>query len=1011
MGAARALAMAALLAAGAGRAGADGYEHPIVAQIVIDAPPGVDAGALERLVAVRPGDSLDRRAVRRAVQRVYGSGQCANVVARTRPAATPGAVDLVLECVPRRVIAAVHVVRQGSWRQVDEAGVRRAVALAQGEELWEGRLEEAAARVRALLARRGYRQARVDATAQGERQVTVELAVTPGEPTRVDAVDLGAAAAAVAARLRAGLALQRGAVLDLDVLDEDVRTLGVLLRRERFLRGRVGAPAVTVEGTRARVEIPVDPGPRFEFRFVGASAFRRRELLDSLGLDAEQALDAAAIESAAGHLRAFYQQQGHAAVRVSASETDTASRVVVVFRIDEGRTYRVRSVRFTGVTRDARWLRDRLDEAVTGAAPPVAGAADGDAERLAKASGSPADVRTRAPVDPRDVWNPPVWDRAVQRLVDAYRADGYLAASHERTRVTLDARTGAVDVEVALREGVQTRVASVEFEGQQRVPARELQREARIAAGDPLGYGAVEATRAGLLTLYGRRGFLYAQVTASDELSPDHTSAAVRFRIEEGPQVRLGNVVVSGARRTREDLVREVLALRPGDVYEPEAAARSQAALLRLNVFRSVGLRLADADVPAETKDLTVEVAERPWRTLAPGIGFSLANGPRAFVELVQPNLFGRALELTARAKVNYPLDTFRPDLVGKPFMDRVEGRADVGLHDPRVPLFGTQVGARVDAIVERLHRLAYDLGRASTVFGLDVPVWSRVTVSLQYELEFDHITRSSALDSIALTQADLERLRFPEGFTTLHSIRPVFVVDLRDNPLHPRTGLLASGTLEYVHSLGSSNDGLIFGLFQGSDVYTNMMKLSGTVTGYVPVGAQSVFALSFRLGRVVPLDSSSQTIGPKRFFLGGAATMRGYEEDEMIPQDARPAYLGQVRSCATSLSGVACSQAAQQAAQGQMLVSEGGEAFVLAKAELRVPLRPSVEAGLFADLGNLWTDPGLLSLFDLRANVGFGLRFSSPIGPAVLDFGFNVNPDTRLGERLFAPHFSIGLF
>jgi hypothetical protein len=52
-----------------------------------------------------------------------------------------------------------------------------------------------------------------------------------------------------------------------------------------------------------------------------------------------------------------------------------------------------------------------------------------------------------------------------------------------------------------------------------------------------------------------------------------------------------------------------------------------------------------------------------------------------------------------------------------------------------------------------------------------------------------------------------------------------------------------------------------------------------------------------------------------------------------------------------------------------------------------------------------------LVDLTMLRYNIGFGLRFASPIGPAVLDFGFNISPDSRLGESTFAPHFSIGVF
>ncbi|HEX8910655.1 MAG TPA: BamA/TamA family outer membrane protein, partial [Anaeromyxobacteraceae bacterium] len=217
--------------------------------------------------------------------------------------------------------------------------------------------------------------------------------------------------------------------------------------------------------------------------------------------------------------------------------------------------------------------------------------------------------------------------------------------------------------------------------------------------------------------------------------------------------------------------------------------------------------------------------------------------------------------------------------------------------------------------------------------------------------------------------------------------------------------GWLATGTADYSHSLGG-----LLGILPGSDSYTNMVRLSGTLSGYLPLGA-SVFALSLRGGRVLPLNRDSQTIGPKRFFLGGAASMRGYGEDEMIPEDVRGVYLDQVRACASSLSSLACTPAARQLAAGQFLASEGGESFVNAKAELRFPLRESVEMGLFADAGNLWLDPRVGSITDLRLNVGAGLRFLTPIGPAVLDIGLNPSPDERLGESYIAPHFSIGMF
>ncbi len=982
---------------------------PVVDEVALRAPPGEDLARLRALVSVRPGEELSIRELRRTVVALFALGRFSDVVARTEPRA-PGHALLVLECLPRRLVASVRLVRPPGAPLPDDR-VRRALALAPGDELWNGRLEAAVERVRAACARAGYRAASVRARAEGTTEAAVVVEVDEGLPTRVGSLRFAPAPGLAPAALAEGLASRPGAVLDLDALGEDVRALRARLRREGFLRARVGTPSVAVNGGLASVDIPIDAGPKIEVRFAGEESFTAADLRPALGLETEAALDAPALDAAAGRVRAFYVARGFATAEVRATEWSGGGRVAFVFTVREGRRYRVREVTFPGATRrPPAWLRARLEETLAALPAPDLPAMRADAERLARASGLPATVRSPAQVEPQHVWDPPAWDAATLAVVELYRADGYLDAAYEGTRATLDARAGTCDLAIRLREGVRTMVERVEIEGSAAVRPERLRGEARIAAGEPLSYGAVEATRAAFLALYARSGHLYARVTDEETFSPDRSRATVRFRTEEGPEVRVRSVSITGAPRTQENVIREAVGIGPGDVYDPEAAARGQAALLRLGIFRSVGLRLSDADVAEGSKDLLVELTERPWRTLAPGFGFSLANGPRAFIELVEPNLGGRALELAARAKVNYPLGTFRPDLATRPPAERVEGRADVGLHHPRVHLLGLAFGARVDGIVERLHRRAYDLSRGSTVVGADLPLASRITLSLQYELEVDHIVKSDAAASVALTRADVERLRFPEGVTTLQSFRPVLALDFRDSSVQPRRGWLATGTADYARSIGTASDRLLFGLVHGSDVFTHMLKLSGTLSGYLPAGA-SVVAVSLRGGRVLPLDPASQTIGPKRFFLGGAATMRGYGEDEMIPQDVRAAYVEGVRACASSLSGAGCSTAARQLAAGQGLTSEGGESFLLAKAELRVPLRESVEAGLFADVGNLWLDPRAATVTNLRLSVGAGLRFVTPVGPAVLDVGIDTTPDARLGESVWAPHFSIGVF
>jgi outer membrane protein assembly factor BamA len=317
--------------------------------------------------------------------------------------------------------------------------------------------------------------------------------------------------------------------------------------------------------------------------------------------------------------------------------------------------------------------------------------------------------------------------------------------------------------------------------------------------------------------------------------------------------------------------------------------------------------------------------------------------------------------------------------------------------------------GGRLDLIGEILHRRAYDLRRVTGVAGVDFGVTSRVAFSLQYELEVDRIQKSDAVGF--LTQADVERLRFDEGVTTLHALRPSLSLDYRDNSSHPHHGWFAQGAAEWAHSLGGPQERLLLGALPGSDIHTNLVKLSGAASTYLPFGGATVVALSLRGGKVFPLDQRSRTVVPRRFFLGGATTMRGYGEEEMIQQDVRDQLAAEARECQASISKVGCTERGKRILAGERPVSEGGEAFVLGKAELRQRLHGNLEGALFADVGNLWLDPSRYRLVDLRVNAGFGIRFVTPIGPAVLDIGFNLMPDRALNESIVAPHFTIGMF
>ncbi len=981
-------------------------------------PEHEDDPALEALVVLERGAPVTVPALRRTVTRLFQSGRCRDVVVTGREAAAPAGaggewIDLTVECLPPRILAAATWAFEGPT-PLGERELKGELQVALGDPIDQDDVERISARMVAALRQRGHLAAVVDGRLAGQPAATLHLVVKAGPPTLVTAVRLPGAGADEAG-LRARLATRPGELLVGERLRADQETLVAALHAAGRRRARVGAASVhDVEGG-VEVMFPVQPGPLVALEVRGAEQFTGAELAAQLQLDGGAGLDAAAIEAGLERLRVFYRAHGHALARFEAEERRLGEGLVVTIHVTEGRPYRLRGLRVEGAEgRGEAVVNDRLralleeEQGTPPASPP------NDLARALEASIPTAPPRRAPPPRPapETLLDEVPTDRALARLVEEYQNDGYLEATSLGWSVETDADRGTLEVVVRLREGERTTVDSIGFEGNAQVPLTDLAREARLAPGRPLVFEQVEATRSALLRLYLARGFLYARVEAKEEIDRERHLAALRFVVDEGPRVRIGRVLVSGNRRTRASVIRRAVSVREGEPYDPEAVARTQTALLALGVFRSVGLRLSDAETPEAVKDLNIELSERPWLYVSTGAGFSLANGPRAAVEWGQPNLLGRALELTSRAKINYPLEYFRPDLQNVSPKNRWEGRADVGLRAPQFTPW--PMAGRLDVIAERLRRRAYDMSDISTVFGVDHPLTSRISLSLQYEVMVGRLVRNSATSY--LTQADLERLRFDQGTTSLQSIRPVATLDYRDNASHPHSGWFATGSAEWAHSMGAAGHQYL-GFFPGSDIYSNLVKVQGTLSAYLPVSRATTLALSARGGRVYPLDDRSRTIIPKRFFLGGAGSMRGFAEEEMVAQDLRDGLADQSNHCASSIAagGVAgqagCTGAGQRLNAGQMVASEGGEAYVLFKAELRLGLSKSVELGIFSDLGNLWANPANFRLLDLRPNAGAGLRFVTPVGPAALDLGFNLLPDRRINERIWAVHFTIGLF
>ncbi|MFS8068823.1 MAG: BamA/TamA family outer membrane protein, partial [Byssovorax sp.] len=254
--------------------------------------------------------------------------------------------------------------------------------------------------------------------------------------------------------------------------------------------------------------------------------------------------------------------------------------------------------------------------------------------------------------------------------------------------------------------------------------------------------------------------------------------------------------------------------------------------------------------------------------------------------------------------------------------------------------------------------------------------------------------------DVTIFNKGALAILRAPDGLTLALSEKINFTWDLRDNPFNATRGALLSTSLEHVNAFP-----LVANENKAKDL-SHFLRFTGRLAGYVSLPRQLVLALSLAAGYNLQLFAESKTYPDRLFFLGGVDSLRSFLANSVVPQDVAARIVD-------GGEGTTCVVGGTASTPNPLSICDvgirGGDVMVNPRAELRIPLTDTFQAGLFLDAGNVWTGDTAIDLFVLRYALGAGIRITTPIGPIAFDYGFNMN--RRAWESLGAFHFSIGLF
>ena len=172
-----------------------------------------------------------------------------------------------------------------------------------------------------------------------------------------------------------------------------------------------------------------------------------------------------------------------------------------------------------------------------------------------------------------------------------------------------------------------------------------------FATGRRATTGAIRDAAAAGIKGWHEAGHAKAEI-ADQTITADHAQARLdaAIRLRPGPQLRFGEMTVSGPSDVRESSIRRIAGFPSGETYHPDSLRLVNRRLRRTGAFSSVVLKEAETANPDDTLDVTATVEDMPKRRISFGVEISSNEGLDLSSAWTHRNLFGGAERLRLEA-------------------------------------------------------------------------------------------------------------------------------------------------------------------------------------------------------------------------------------------------------------------------------------------------------------------------------------------------------------------------
>lgn len=367
-----------------------------------------------------------------------------------------------------------------------------------------------------------------------------------------------------------------------------------------------------------------------QFKVTGNKEVKTDDLVKSLrnvGLASGKILDRSTLEDARQFLVDQYFSRGRYGVKVEQRvEEQPGNLVDVHLEISEGKRARIREINIVGNERFS-------DEELLGG--------------LELRSSNWLSFYRQD-----DRYSRQALEGDLEKIRSYYMDRGHADFEITSTQVSLTPEKDDLFITVNVAEGTTWTLGDVKMAGRFVVPQEILRQYLFVQAGQQFSQKLIAMSEKAIRDRLSEAGYAYADVTAVPAPDPETRQVSLTFMVEPNARTYVRRIDFKGVQRTNDEVFRRELRQLEGAVLSNTLLSLSEQRLQRLPYVKSVNTETIRVPASPDLVDIEVAIEEGPSAQIGGGIGYSERQSIMASGNLIDANLLGTgnrlAVELNA---------------------------------------------------------------------------------------------------------------------------------------------------------------------------------------------------------------------------------------------------------------------------------------------------------------------------------------------------------------------------